>query len=222
MKQEKIMRVNELAERIHRGEQIQRAWTDLYEELKAYKGQMVNHYTNKYSSFNITQHDLEEAIDMALVKSVKNYKFDADDIEVPPFFYYFQTAANTECKAVLRSAQTGAKRIMCDYTSFSAPASTNKDGDSVEIGEAIPDTFSLEDSVINTIETSPKILQALSSLNEKDATIIKIQYMYPDRKDRKIALQRYLTGVKDATIRKNVQRAKERFAKALAEVDIVC
>ena len=46
--------------------------------------------------------------------------------------------------------------------------------------------------------------------------------MYPDRKDRKIALQKFLTGVKDATIRKNVQRAKERFAKALAEVDVTC
>lgn len=222
MKQEKIMRVNELAERIHRGEQVQRAWEDLYGELKAYRGQMVNHYVGKYSSFNVSQHDLEEAFDLALVKSVKSYKFDADDIEVPPFFYYLQTAANTECKAVLRSAQTGARKIMCGYTSFSAPAATSKDGDSVEIGEAIPDTFSLEDSVISSIETSPKILQALSTLKEKDATIIKIQYMYPDKKDRKLALQQYLTGVKDATIRKNVQRAKERFAKALEEVGVSC
>ena len=46
--------------------------------------------------------------------------------------------------------------------------------------------------------------------------------MYPDKKDRKLALQQYLTGVKDATIRKNVQRAKERFAKALAEVGVTC
>lgn len=222
MKQEKIMRVNELAERIHRGEQVQRTWEDLYKELREYKGQMVSHYANKYSSFNISRHDLEEAFDIALVNSVKKYKFNADDIEVPPFFYYFQTAANTECKSVLRSAQAGAKRIMCGYTSFSAPASTTKDGDSVEIGEAIPDTFSLEDSVISSIETSPKILQALSTLKEKDATIIKIQYMYPDKKDRKLALQQYLTGVKDATIRKNVQRAKERFAKALEEVGVTC
>ena len=73
MKQEKIMRVNELAERIHRGVQVQRTWEDLYKELKEYKGQMVSHYANKYSSFNISRHDLEEAFDIALVNSVKKY-----------------------------------------------------------------------------------------------------------------------------------------------------
>lgn len=204
-----------LAERIHRGDN--KAWNELYPTLSGLKRTIVDHYSYKYQSFNVSFADLEEAFDIALVNSVKHYKFDDEKAEAP-FFYYFQTAANMECRAILRKAKADKRRAMTDYTSFSAPASTNKDGDSVTIGEAIPDSFQLEDSVLTTVDSNPKIMEALSSMKKKDADIIKIHLLYSDKKERKLALQQYLTGVKDATIRKNVQRARERFAKALQEV----
>jgi hypothetical protein len=71
---------------------------------------------------------------------------------------------------------------------------------------------------VSGIETTPKIKKAIDSLKQKDADIIRIHILYTDKKERKEALQKYLSGVKDATIRKNVQRARERFAKALTEV----
>lgn len=204
-----------LAERIHRGDN--KAWNELYPTLSGLKRTIVDHYSYKYQSFNVSSADLEEAFDIALVNSVKHYKFDDEKAEAP-FFYYFQTAANMECRAILRKAKADKRRAMTDYTSFSAPASTNKDGDSVTIGEAIPDSFQLEDNVLTTVDSNPKIMEALSSMKKKDADIIKIHLLYSDKKERKLALQQYLTGVKDATIRKNVQRARERFAKALQEV----
>lgn len=215
MKKESIEKVNMLAERIHRGDN--KAWNELYPTLSGLKGTIVDHYSHKYQSFNVSSADLEEAFDIALISSVKHYKFDDEKAEAP-FFYYFQTAANMECRAILRKAKADKRRAMTDYTSFSAPASTNKDGDSVTIGEAIPDSFQLEDSVLTTVDSNPKIMEALSSMKKKDADIIKIHLLYSDKKERKLALQQYLTGVKDATIRKNVQRARERFAKALQEV----
>lgn len=215
MKKETILKVNMLAERIHRGDN--KAWNELYPALSGLKRTIVNHYTDKYQKYNVSSADLEEAFDFALLNSVKHYKFDDEKAEAP-FFYYFQTAANMECRAVLRKAKTEKRKIFCDYTSFSCPAATNKDGDSVTLGDAIPDTFQLEDSVLTAIDSNPKILEALASMKKKDADIIKIHLLYTDKKERKIALQQYLTGVKDATIRKNVQRARERFAKALVEV----
>ena len=215
MKKESIEKVNMLAERIHRGDN--KAWNELYPTLSGLKRTIVDHYSYKYQSFNVSSADLEEAFDIALVNSVKHYKFDDEKAEAP-FFYYFQTAANMECRAILRKAKADKRRAMTDYTSFSAPASTNKDGDSVTIGEAIPDSFQLEDNVLTTVDSNPKIMEALSSMKKKDADIIKIHLLYSDKKERKLALQQYLTGVKDATIRKNVQRARERFAKALQEV----
>lgn len=215
MKKESIKKVNMLAERIHRGDN--KAWTDMYNELNGLKRTIVGHYTQKYNSFNIASADLEEAFDMALVQAINHYKFDDEKAEAP-FFYYFQTAANMECRAVLRKAKADKRKIFCDYTSFSCPSATNKDGDSVTIGDAIPDTFKLEDSVLSEIETTPQIKKALDSLKQKDADIIRIHILYTDKKERKEALQNYLSGVKDATIRKNVQRARERFAKALTEV----
>lgn len=215
MKKETILKVNMLAERIHRGDN--KAWNELYPTLSELKRTIVNHYSNKYQNYNVSAADLEEAFDFALLNSVKHYKFDDEKAEAP-FFYYLQTAANMECRAALRKAKADKRRVMTDYTSFSMPSATNKDGDSVTIGDAIPDTFQLEDSVLTAIDSNPKILEALSSMKKKDADIIKIHLLYTDKKERKIALQQYLTGVKDATIRKNVQRARERFAKALTEV----
>lgn len=215
MKKETILKVNCLAERIHRGDN--QAWNELYPTLSGLKRTIVNHYTGKYQNYNVASADLEEAFDFALLNSIKHYKFDDEEAEAP-FFYYFQTAANMECRAVLRKAQTDKRKVMSEYVSFSCPSSTNKDGDSVTIGEAIPDTFQLEESVLTTVDLNPKIAEALSSMKKKDADIIKIHLLYSDKKERKIALQQYLTGVKDATIRKNVQRARERFAKALQEV----
>lgn len=215
MKKETILKVNMLAERIHRGDS--NAWNELYPTLSGLKKTIVNHYTGKYQNYNISSADLEEAFDLALINSVKLYKFDDEEAEAP-FFYYFQTAANMECRAVLRRAKTDMRKVMSEYTSLSYPASTNKDGDSVTIGETIPDTFQLEESVLTAVDSNPKIMEALASMKKKDADIIKIHLLYTDKKERKIALQQYLTGVKDATIRKNVQRARERFAKALQEV----
>ena len=210
--------VNELAVKIHKGDN--KAWTDLYECLAELKARIVKHYEQKYSCYNVSESDLEEAFDLALFQSVKHYKFDDEKAEAP-FYYYFQSAANIECRAVLRRAKAQSRKVYCDYVSFSAPSATNKDGDSVTIGDAIPDSFQLEDTVISKIEVSPKIQTALNKLRQKDADIIKIHLTYADKKERKAVLQRYFIGVKDATIRKNVQRAKERFAKALGEEAVV-
>ena len=215
MKKESIEKVNMLAERIHNGDN--KAWHDMYTELTGLKRTIVSHYTHNYSSFNVASADLEEAFDLAPVQSVKHYRFDDEKAEAP-FFYYFQTAANMECRTILRKAKADKRRVFCDYTSFSCPAATNKDGDSVTIGEVIPDTFQLEESVISEIEATPKIKKALDSLKQKDADIIRIHILYADKKERKEALQKYLGNVKDATLRKSVQRARDRFAKALQEV----
>lgn len=215
MKKESIEKVNRLAERIHNGDS--KAWNDMYCELSELKKVIVSHYTYKYNSFNIPSADLEEAFDLALVQSVNHYKFDDEKAEAP-FFYYFQTAANMECRAILRKAKADKRRVFCDYTSFSCPSATNKDGDSVTIGEAIPDTFQLEEAVMSKVEATPKIKKAIDSLKQKDADIIRIHILYADKKERKEALQKYLGNVKDATLRKSVQRARDRFAKALTEV----
>lgn len=219
MKKELLVnRVNELATRIHKGDE--KAWTDLYLCLADLKKSIVKHYENKYRCYNIAESDLEEAFDLALFQAVRHYKFDDEKAEAP-FYYYFQSAANIECRAVLRRSQTNGRKMYSNYVSFSAPSATNKDGDSVTIGDAIPDTFQLEDSVINKLDISPKIHTALGKLKQKDADIIKIYLIYADKKERKAVLQSYFKGVKDATIRKNVQRARERFAKALEEEGVV-
>lgn len=210
--------VNRLAEEIHQGND--KAWYDLYTCLEDTRKSIVYHYRGKYINFNVSNDDLEEAFNLALVQAIQQYRFD-EQPEVP-FYNYFLCAANTECKAVLRRSQGGSRKVYCDYTSFSAPASTSKDGDSVTFGDMLQDNFNLEESTVDKLYITPIVEDALSKLKQKDADIIRIHMAYENKKERKAKLISYLNGAKDATVRKNVQRARERFSKALKEAGYIC
>ena len=55
------------------------------------------------------------------------------------------------------------------------------------------------------------------SLNTKDAYIIKVYALVDNKNERKTLLRNYLHTDKDATVRKAVQRARNRFKDALID-----
>ncbi len=216
MKKEMMERVNRLAmEIIEAGDNANTSnlWTDLYFEVEPTIKALVNRFSVKYTNYNVDKSDLETAVNMALMKAVDNYK--VDNSTQCPFYHYFVNIANVECRGVLRQAKAQSRKVMAEYINFSATVSTSKDGNDVCLGDAIPDSFNLENEAIFNAIGMKQIRQAIKSLSDKDSDIIKICITYSDNASRTSALRNHFKDVKDATLRKNKQRALEKFAKAL-------
>lgn len=206
-------RVNGLVMEINGGSTT--AYTDLYLMLSGLKGFIVKSFSNKFSCFNVSESDMEEAFDIAFIKSIRSFNGEGR------FYFYLKGIAERECIQVVRSAQTAKNKLMSDCISISTPSYENKDGDCVTYEDTVADKANIEDESISHITFGKVMNDAVKSLKKKDADIIRILSEVDGRTEKKEAVMKYLK-CKDAAARKSIQRARERFSVALSEVGYTC